>query len=390
MKSFDLALHGSRLGLLIFACVLSSFVGCRDAPPGPANRPVDPVWSTRFLREIAAGPGRATVMFARLASRERPSPTGQRAASRWVTLEPARADELLVLLADKASFTPIGELHRPCVGAQIAVQIQRDDEPLIFDFECGLLFWEDGTFVAGTSPALHRLLDRLAADVLPCVWQRLEPFDAEVCAPAWASVVHIGAFFDVSIPNGACPHIWVSAPDASNREFVQTAGSLKVACVHGGEPACDDLCDTIRLIPRPTRAEPSSTAESVLSYRASGGNVGGPMLYIGVWSDGSVELTSYRCAPATASPREIKQSSYTVRTMMSAGALTTLLSRLKQKGILEIQGAGGEALDAAVESLNVRIGDVTRHIGMSGGARSQAFDDALSLIIERVGVPDCE
>lgn len=387
MKSFDLALHGSRLGLLIFACVLSSFVGCRDAPPGPANRPVDPVWSTRFLREIAAGPGRATVMFTRS-----PSPTGQRATSQWVTLDPARADELLVLLADKASFTPNGELHRPCVGARAAVQIQRDDddEPLIFDFECGLLFWEDGEFVAGTSPALHRLLDRLAADLLPCVWQRLEPFDAEVCAPAWASVAHAGAFFDVSIPNGPCPHIWVSAPDVSHREFVQTAGSLMVACVHGGEPACGDLCDTIRLIPRPTRAEPSSTAESVLSYRASGGNVGGPMLYIGVWSDGSVELTSYRCTPATASPREIKQSSYTVRTTMSAGALTTLLSRLKQKGILEIQGADGETLDAAVESLNVRIGDVTRLIGMSGGARSQAFDDALSLIIERVGVPDCE
>jgi hypothetical protein len=307
-----------------------------------------------------------------------------------VTLEPARSDELLVLLADKASFTPNGELHRPCVGAHTAVQIQRDNERLIFDFECGLLFWEDGTFVAGTSPALHRLLNRLAADVLPCVWQRLKPFDAEVCAPAWASVAHTGAFFDVSIPNGACPHIRVSAPDASNREFVQTAGSLMVACAHGGEPACGDLCDTIRLMPRPTRAEPSSTAESVLSFRVSGGNVGGPMLYIGVWSDGSVELTRYRCAPATASPREIKQSSYTVRTTMSAGALTTLLSRLKQKGILEVQGARGDAYDATVDALNVRIGDVTRHIAMSGGARSQAFDDALSLIIERVGVPDCE
>lgn len=370
--------------------MLSSFVGCRDAPPGPANRPVDPVWSTRFLREIAAGPGRATVMFSRLASGEGPSPTGQRAASRWVTLEPARADELLVLLANTASFTPNREEHRPCVGARIVVQIQRDDERVIFDFECGLLFWEDGEFVAGTSPALHRLLDRLAADVLPCVWQRLEPFDAEVCAPAWARVAHTGAFVEVSIPNGACPHIWVSAPDVSHREFVQTAGSLMVACVHGGEPACGDLCDTIRLIPRPTRAEPSSTAESVLSYRASGGNVGGPMLFIGVWSDGSVELTRYRCTPATASPGEIKQSSYTVRTTMSAGALTTLLSRLKQKGILEIQGASGEELDAAVEALNVRIGDITHHIAMSGGARSQAFDDVLSLIVERVGVPDCE
>ena len=227
--------------------------------------------------------------------------------------------------------------------------------------------------------------------MLPCVWQRLEPFDAEVCAPAWASVAHTGAFFDVSIPNGACPHIRVSAPDdASNREFVQTAGSLMVACVHGGEPVCGDLCDTIRLIPRPMRAGPSPTAESVLSFRVSGGNVAGPMLYIGVWSDGSVELTSYRCVPGAASPRGIKQSSYTVRTTMSAGALTTLLSRLKQKGILEVQGARGDSYDATDVALNVRIGDVTRHIAMSRGASSEAFDDALSLIIERVGVPDCE
>jgi hypothetical protein len=366
---------------LIVAFVLSCGIGC-PAPPEAATVS-DPVWSTRFLREIAAEPGPPTVTIQRLIPGEGMMFAGRKAVSAWFVLEPGRNTELLSLLADKTSFTATGRSQSPC-GAQVGFRIQRDTEWIIAVFDCGRLFWEDNELIAATSPTLSSLMARLAAEVFPCDWQRLDPLDAEVCTPAGANVSRAPSFFDVSTPEAACPNIKIIALDSASRQVVQTAGSASVACIHDGKPACAELCETIRPVPRPTRAS-SSIDEAVISFSVSGGMSGGSVARIAVWSDGTVELTRFRCPSARTTRAE-----YTVRTTMSAGALALLLLRLKQSGIAKAIGSHEAILDGFRQSLRVTIDGVTYQAGAYGEPTSQPLKDSIAVIHEYVGIPRCE
>jgi hypothetical protein len=211
---------------------------------------------------------------------------------------------------------------------------------------------------------------------VPCEWLRLDAFDAEVCAPVGARVS--GSLLDLSGLGGACTGIELRAPDASNRQFVQSAGSVTVACVPRGDASCGKLCETIRPIPRP--AERSATiGDAIIALSVSGGHEAGPSSRVAVWEDGTVELTKYRCP-----------STHTVRTTMSGSALATLLSLLKGSGVLGVASTDEHEPEGLWHFLRVRIDEATHAIEVSGDPTSPSVKRAFSLIYERVGIPRCD